>query len=244
MRKLGFLCAVFLVTAIFFSLLGRFVIPLVSPLWKAENIFTNSVRSSLGFFRTKNSLIAENTALKAQVLSLELERLANPSSSASSALYELLGRPKDDGGITATVITHPPQSPYDFIVVDAGSKDTVIMDSTVRLLQGPEIGKIVEVFPSFSKVKLYSSYGEETHAVLERGEVPVVLLGMGAGNFKLEVPRDTEVEVGDRVVSASLSKELLAVVGRVELKPTDSFKEVLAKSPISIFEVRFVTIAP
>jgi len=36
----------------------------------------------------------------------------------------------------------------------------------------------------------------------------------------------------------------LAVVEDIRLQPTDSFKEVLAKSPTNIFTLRFVFIRP
>ena len=72
----------------------------------------------------------------------------------------------------------------------------------------------------------------------------MTLEGAGGGNFKLVLPRETEVEAGDRILSADISSRLLAVVGDVVMKPTDSFKEVLAISPVNIFGIHFVLIKP
>ena len=63
-----------------------------------------------------------------------------------------------------------------------------------------------------------------------------------AGNFQIEVPRETVVERGDRVLSADIFLHLVAVVEDVSVEPTDSFKEVLARSPANIFNIRYVII--
>ena len=72
----------------------------------------------------------------------------------------------------------------------------------------------------------------------------VTLVGVGAGNFKITIPRDVVVESGDRILSADVSSHLLAVVGEVNMSSTDSFKEVLAKTPANIFALRFVFVTP
>lgn len=146
--------------------------------------------------------------------------------------------------VVAAVLTHPPQTPYDIIIIDAGSDDSVTIDSEVSLPEGPILGVISEVFSKKAKVKLFSTAGEETSAVLERGSVPVILVGAGGGNFKLILPRDIKAEKGDRILSPGISPRLLAVIEEISVRPTDSFKEVLAKSLTNIFALRFVFVAP
>ena len=106
------------------------------------------------------------------------------------------------------------------------------------------MGTVSEVFPKSAKVKLFSASGDETNAILERHNVPVTLIGAGGGNFRFELPRDMIVETGDRILSSDIAARHLATVGDVSVRPTDSFKEVLAKSPINIFALRFVFVAP
>ena len=91
---------------------------------------------------------------------------------------------------------------------------------------------------------LFSTNGRETNAVLERDSVPVVLVGRGGGSFKITLPRDVLVEKGDRILSPDITSRLLAAVEDISISSTDSFQEVLARSPINIFTVRFVFVTP
>ncbi len=148
------------------------------------------------------------------------------------------------GRVVAAVLTYPPQTPYDIIIIDAGSNDSLVLGSEVSMPEGPLLGVVSEVFPRRAKVKLFSTNGEETGAVLERNNMPVTLEGTGGGNFRISLPRDIAIERGDRILSRSMSSSLLAVVEEVSVEPTDSFKEILAKSPTNIFSLRFVFITP
>jgi len=144
----------------------------------------------------------------------------------------------------ASVLTRPPQTPYDVIVIDAGLNESITIGSEVSLPEGPILGVVSEVFSKSAKVKLFSASGEETNAVLERNNVPVILIGIGGGNFRLALPRDIAIEKGDRILSSDIASRPLATVADVSVRPTDSFKEVLAKSPTNIFALRFVFVAP
>ncbi len=244
-RAILFLVSLFLVGAVIFSFFNNFIINAVSPLWRAENGVSKTLGKAVDFFHTRGTLISENAQLRERISSLEVElsTLALIRDDQAS-LLNLLGRESGDAGITASILTRPPQSPYDLIIVDAGQQEEVVEGARVALPEGPEIGVVSQVFPSFSRVKLFSTPNEKTQAILERHEVPVELVGAGGGNFKIVVPRDTQVEVGDRILSTGLKATLLAVVADVSQEPTDSFKEVLAKGPANIFSVRFIKLLP
>lgn len=242
-RKIIFIIGLFILGALAFSLFDNLLIKIISPLWRAENGFSRGLGRSADFFRSRQALMRENGTLKERLSSLELEvselslkkiELAN--------LESLLGRTVYKESIAAGVLTHPPQSPYDLVVVDAGAHDGITVGARVTLPEGPLLGEVSEVFPTFSKVKLFSTSGEKTDAVLERHQVPVQLEGMGAGNFKIIVPRETEVVLGDRVLSSSLGSSLVAVVEDIKVTSTDPFKEILAKSPANIFSIRYVSV--
>ena len=235
-KKLGFLAGLFIVGALLFSLFDSFIISAISPLWRAENAFSRSLGKTLDYFHTQNSLVRDNESLKERITSLELSLMAE---SPLTTTFKAEG-----GEIRGAVLTHPPQSPYDVLIVDVGSRDGVVLGALAGLPEGPELGVVSEVFRSNSKIKLFSAPGEKTNAVLERHQVVVVLEGAGAGNFKLSLPRETEVVVGDRILSPSRAGALMAVVEEVNLSPTDPFKEVLARSPANIFSIRFITILP
>lgn len=244
-RKTLFLFLVFLAGVLFFSFFDNLTTKVVVPLWRGENRVSRSFLNTVNFFKTQKTLREENIVLKERMASLELELSAlYPVRFESEKLLSLLGRQSEKKGVTVAVLTHPPQSPYDLIVVDAGERDGLAVGSRVYLPEGPEVGVVAQVFPSFARVKLLSTAGEKTSAVLERFDIPVELEGRGGGNFKIILPRETAIEVGDRILSSSLESYLVAIVEEIRLEPTDSFMEVLAKSPTNIFRVRYLNVRP
>ena len=244
-KKVLTLAGVFLAGLLLFSLFDTLIIAALSPIWKAENVVTNIFRQGVANWRSRQTLIDENMLLKEQLTSLELQSTAlNLARDREESLLALLGRKADAQGVIAGVLTRPPQSPYDLIVIDAGSDEMISPGSIVTLPEGPLLGVVSELLSSSAKVRLFSTAGEKTEAILERHSVPVILEGNGGGNFRIVLPRDTEVEVGDRIISPNLSYRLLAVVGEVKVEATDSFKEVLARSPANVFTLRWVSVLP
>lgn len=240
-KNIFFLVTVFVLGATIFSVFDEALLSVFYPLWKTESAVTRSFANVTSFFTSHQGLFRENTLLKEKIASLEMELRATVGVETRQALMELANRSGSDT-VIAAVLTRPPQSPYDTIIVDAGSNEFVSLGSVVSLPEGAVLGVVSEVFSNRSRVALFSSANTETPAFLERGGVAVTLIGAGAGNFKIISPQDTLVEIGDRILSADISSKLLAVVASVTSEPTSSFKEVLAKSPLNIFNMRFVLI--
>lgn len=216
-----------------------------APFWQAENSVANSFQGFFLFFSSKESLIEENAVLTGRVTFLE-ERVMNleREKGEESAILLLYGRPPAAGEVAASVLVGPPQTPYDMVIIDVGEREAILEGSGVYLLSGASVGSVSEVFSNTARVKLFSTSGETTNAVLERGETPVVLEGIGGGNFKITLPRDTDVENGDRIHSPDIEASLIAIVEDVRLTQTDSFKTVLARSPANIFSLRLVIVRP
>jgi len=245
LRRIFILIAIFIFGAIIFSFADKVIISFISPVWQAENVIARSLRNGATFLRTQKTLSEENIVLKEKLSSLELRILSLSNEEAQKdTLFELIGREREPNIIVAAVLTHPPQTPYDIIIIDAGSNDSIAIGSTVSLPEGPSLGIISRIFSGKAQVKLFSANGEETNAVLERNSIPVTLVGIGGGNFKLAIPYDVAIEKGDRILSLDIVSRLLATVGKINVRPTDSFKEILAKSPTNIFTLRFVFITP
>ena len=215
-KRIFLLAVIFIFVATVFPFLDTTIIAIASPIWRTINkILGSEVPPSLMSNQTQENI-----------------------------LLELAGRKQKTNVVVASVLTRPPQTPYDVIIIDAGLNESIVIGSEVSLPEGPILGVVSEVFPKSAKVKLFSASGDEINAVLERNNVPVTLIGTGGGNFRFELPRDMAVETGDRILSSDIAARHLATVGDVSVRPTDSFKEVLAKSPINIFTLRFVFVAP
>ena len=245
LRRILLLVAIFAFGAFILSFLDEAILSAVSPIWKAENIVTRNLQSAANFFGSRKALLEENAVLKEKLSSLEMKILSMSGGQSQENMFrELAGRRQESDAMVAAVLIRPPQTPYDVIIIDAGSDESVTIGSEVFLPEGPLLGMVFEVFPKTAKVKLFSASGEKTNAILERNNVPVTITGNGGGNFSINLARGVDIEIEDRILSSDISARLLAVVEDISVRPTDSFKEALAKSPVNIFNLRFVFVAP
>src|SRR3989304_1524613 len=85
----------------------------------------------------------------------------------------------------------PPKSLYDTLVVDAGSREGIQVGEKVLYGDNIMIGEIAEVFEKTSKVRLFSSSGEVIDVTIGKRAVPALAVGIGGGNFEIQIPRDT-----------------------------------------------------
>lgn len=240
---LFFLITIFIVGALFFSLFDKPLLTLISPVWTGRNAVSESISGIIDMLSTQKALVKENITLRERIRSLELENLSGRAAiSREETLLLSLGRIASGDTVMATVLSRPPDTPYDVLIIDAGEREGVEIGQRVSLPEGGLLGHVEEVLPRSSRVRLPTSNGEKSNAILERGGMPVILEGIGGGSFKLILPRDTLVEVGDRIFSPYTEAGLVGIVESVELRPTDSFKEVLARSPANIQLVRYVII--
>lgn len=245
LKQILVLIAIFVSSALLLPLLDGLFVSVFAPVWRTENTVIRSMREGVAHLNSRKNLVAENVHLKEKVSSLELQvDSLELELNKESTFLELIERKSLSGAVVASVLTYPPQTPYDVVVIDAGANDLVQVGSKVSLPEGPILGYVAEVFPSTARVRLFSTSGEETNAVLERHNVATTLVGFGAGTFKISIPRDIEVEVGDRILSTDTEASLIAVVEEIRVEPTDSFKTILARSPANIFGVRFLFIKP
>lgn len=216
-----------------------------TPVWKGQNALVREASILFSWFGDKDSLARENLALRERIASQEAELMSLRSiKKREEELLSMFGRSPEGQKILSSVLIRPPETPYDILVLDAGKREGVQAGSKVVLPEGPLLGTVVEAYERTSRVKLFTSHGEKSGAVLERTGTPVILLGQGGGNFRLTLPRELEVKEGDRILSAGSSAELIAVVSKVNMAPTDSFKEVLAQGVSNIFTIRYVLVLP
>jgi len=210
--------------------------------WWISDKTTGVLDSFVANFRAKDSLVKENETLlievnrmQAQVLDRNLlsERVAN--------LEEILGRARSDDRVVAEVIVGPGRSPYDTLVIDAGAEEGITIGDVVVYTGSSIIGEIIEVSPFSSKVKLYSSPGEEHLVIVGAYHLPVTAFGRGMGNFDAKVPQDSAVVVGDNVVSVK-GDLILSTVSLVEEKPAEPFKRIFFRQPFNITEIRSVEV--
>lgn len=207
---------------------------------RAQAIDTLSqVTSSV--FESKKSIIAERDILKNQVADLEAQIASLTAlKDENEKLQEMLGRKSEKIELVlGRIVAKPNQSPYDTLVIDAGSDDGIIDGARVLARGDIAIGTVVETAPHISKIKLYSTSGEKTKGAITGKDIFIDLVGTGAGTFEATLPRDVVVEKGTPVVLPD-GGNVVAIVEEQIVDPRDPFQKILFRSPVNLFELRFV----
>jgi cell shape-determining protein MreC len=158
-------------------------------------------------------------------------------------LKDLLGRKSIySKAVLASILVKPSFSPYDTLIVDIGTDAGVVVGDKVSADGNIFIGRVSEVYANSSKVILYSSPDEKVLVLVGSNNVLKEAVGIGGGNFKIELPREIDIKEGDDVVIPSISPNIFGIVEKVEYKEADSFQTVLFKSPINVLELKWVEI--
>ncbi len=216
---------------------------MVAPaVWKVGGEVRDTLNSFWGGFNSKRSLVYENDMLKEEVNRMQVNVLdRNMLEESVIKLKEALGRVSEDNRVTADVLAGPGRSPYDTLIIDAGTENGVVVGNRVVYSGVGVIGEIAEVYDTSAKVKLYSSNGEEHAVVVGVQAVPSVAKGRGMGNFEIKVPQGSLVVVGDEVLMPT-GNLILGIVGSVEENIVLPFTRVLFQTTFNIAEVRSVEV--
>lgn len=131
----------------------------------------------------------------------------------------------------------------DFILIDKGSLEGISPGLAVITQNKVLLGRVDQVFSSFSRVMLISSPESSFSAKIQEKEIAGVLKGGGRLRLSLSlVPQEEEIEIGDRVVTTSLGgifpkgfwvgeisrieKSDLAPFQRAEIRPAFDLKKL------------------
>ncbi|MCR4280916.1 MAG: hypothetical protein NUV88_01120 [Candidatus Kaiserbacteria bacterium] len=209
-----------------------------------------SVQESIygsGFLSARRGLLAENSALAGQIARLE-ERAAayQVLKDENRALRQMLnvagnlqGNNKKSG-ITAPIISSLRASPYGTFQVGAGSADSVSAGDLVLSAENFVIGRIAEADLHASLVREIFASGISTDAVIHG--VAVAVEGQGGGNARTTMPRQSEVIIGDSVISPALGARAIGVVGNMSESSGSAYKSVNVYLPVNLSALQFVYI--
>lgn len=215
-----------------------------APLWRAEQRMGVALAPVPSVARSKMELAAENEELRRTISEMEGKLLdRNLVREENAFLRELLGRPDRTVPMVAGVLATPGRAPYDTLIIDAGEREGVPRGA--RVLGGEAlIGEVEDVSHRTSRVRLYSSHGEETPVVLIASSSPIhaSATGRGAGNFELRLPRGMGIAKGDLAFSPGIEGLLLGVVGHIESSSNDPFEVVLLRGPVPFSMLRTVEV--
>lgn len=211
-------------------------------IWTFGGKAGDAVNSFFGSFRIKRSLVYENETLKEEVRRMQAQVLdRNLLEEKVIKLEEIFGRAGSDNRVVARVLAGAGLSPYDTLIIDAGSEYSIAVGDRVVYAGAGVIGEIVEVYENSSKINLYSYPGEERAVFIGPHGVPATARGRGMGNYEAKVPQGSLITIGDEV-RMSGGALILGLVGGIEGKPADPVTRVLFRSSFNIAEIASVEV--
>lgn len=244
---------------------------IAKPIWSVERGTIFVLNSIGGFFISKNVLLSQNLTLRDQVEALQLKTIDYDIITAENQNLKNLQVSRDVSGtnsgevasssqsnvrfhsnglvssntkdrILARVLSKPPESPFDTLVLGSGSFEGVSIGEKVFLSDTLLVGIITDVTPHTSLVNLFSGSGEKTIVESTRTGASIELQGHGGANFIMNVPKDSDILWGDNFVYPALQSKILATVYFVDAAPQNSFKTIYLKIPKNIFATKWLFI--
>jgi hypothetical protein len=146
---------------------------------------------------------------------------------------------------TARVLVGWQQGPFDILLIDLGSENSLKPLKVGDAVLGPGnvwLGTISEIQARVSKVKLLTLAGEQTPVVVGSERLETTLEGRGGGNFVATIPRGVSIPAGAEASASRLSGDVLvATVGAVEGAETGD-QRVYLRSPLRASALPYVEI--
>lgn len=238
-----FLAAAGIIMAKIPDLIGAGARSLGLPLWRAKADISESADSFSNSFRTRRAILEENESLKKELDEIRARLINFDTLNGEYArLLADFGREVGQSRTLASVLVRPPQSPYDTVILDIGSRDGVREGDGVFGSGGVALGKISEISGNTAKAVLFSRAGSKTTALIARNNLSVVLVGRGGGGFEIDAPQDADITENDVLVMPFLETAIVGFVLEIESNVKSAFKRVLVQSPVNISELRFVLV--
>ena len=233
-----------LASPIFFKPISGFFVRISSSVWNFGNNTSSFFSTVVSFFSSKKSLHLENEMLKRELDSTRVEIIGfDVLEKENEDLKALFHRPDSNQNfVLAGILAKPNHSPYDILVIDAGSENGIQIGSAV-FSSGTPLGQVAEIYAKESKVKLFSTPGEKISAILNESGVSLDLNGLGGGTFEAQIPRDVEVKEGDAVLLPGIDRKIIATVEKVVFDARDPFQKLLMRSPINFQSINFVEVS-
>ena len=244
-----FICIVILAIQLFFpNTLFRIIYSVSLPFITTRDYIGNKLFSIESYFTSKSFLANDNASLRkdlqtANVALLSMQELEKQNQS----LENMVGTKKSSNvsiskTVFASVTTKPPFSPYDYLIINTGSNSGIEINNPVFADDGTPIGIIGAVYPSSSKVLLFSNGGEKLEVVIGDKKFEATAIGAGGGNFHVKIPTVDMPKKGDAVYIPQFAPQALGIIDNVYASPTDAFASVIFAFPENIFEISYVTV--
>ena len=141
---------------------------------------------------------------------------------------------------TARVVSAPPRTHYDTLLIDAGS-DAGVVVGDIASVGGIAVGVVTDASTYSALVQLYSSPGSEFDVSVGGAHALVVAHGVGGGSIEATIPNELSVTIGDTVTELK-SGYVVGVVAEVLKREIDTTASLRIVIPVSPSTIRLVSL--
>lgn len=231
-------CALVLGVSSFFPSLPTL---LATPGWKLGAAASDATHSVMSLFQNTDLVMVEKERFEAEnqilnnenrALRAELEDTAHLSGGGVLSSHRVL----------APVLSRPPLSPYDTLIVSLENGSSVAVGAFVYGPGSVPLGKVTQSTRGVARVLLYSSPSEKTEGWIGEKRLPVTLMGESAGSFSATLARESGVAVGDILYLPGPGALPAGTVVDVASDPSSTSDVVHIVPYVNIFSLTWVSI--
>jgi cell shape-determining protein MreC len=194
-------------------------------------------------FSSKAGLEEENTTLK-QELAVKDTALADRAIliKENADLKAAVQFKADTRNTSARVLSKPPFTPFDVVVVDAGEAQGIKQGDRVMIGQ-TYLGTVTLVSANSSQITLLSSASYQQDAFIGEEALPIILHGKGGGNFETSLPQGSPVKEGDLVFTYYLQTPYyIGSVSKLITNEDNTLMSILITLPVNLYSLTYVEI--
>jgi cell shape-determining protein MreC len=234
----GALALIFAVSLLLLRLIApNFFWHVFTPIFNSANILKETSRAFISSFKSTAKLAIQN-----EKLADENFALTNENQTLLQKLNSVSGLVMGVNEVVAGVVARPPLSPYDTLVIAAGSNDNITLGMEAFGDGGVPLGIVSDVLPDFSRVTLFSSPGVIVNGWVGRASLPVTISGAGAGVMNASVSRSADIIVGDTVFAPGPGMLPIGNVVRADSDSSSSSVILRIMPLLNLFSVSWVTV--
>ncbi len=224
------------------EILGGFSSILTTPLYVARHYLETSSATVPIFLRSRIELMNEINELKQEVSSWQGSDVTFTQVFEENKELRLLLNASSSPRSISGVLSRPPYSPYDTLVIDKGSEDGIVQNAPVYYGKGRALGYVRTVYPHSSLVTLFSSPGVETTVYVYGPNIFTTAYGEGGGVIHLSIPQGITIREGDVVILPSLDTGALGVVNTIQSIPAEPEQHAYLTFDVPIQSIRLVSV--
>ncbi len=237
-------CAGVILTLFLRLLTPNFFWQIFSPVFRGGDALAEKSHFILSSFGDTAALTLHNEQLRNEnaALANENQALLAKELTLSALLNSPVSERRNTSKILAGVVARPPESPYDTLVLAAGTNAGVTLGQEAFGAGGVPIGMVSSVLADYSRVTLFSAPNTIMYGWVGRENLPLTIRGAGAGAMSASLARSANIAVGDTVFAPGPGALPIGSVTRIDNDPTAPGVVLRITPALNLFSITWVVL--